>query len=81
MKRTLPAALLFLGTAASAALAADPLLEDARGLFEPIPLVVPAVKGNPVTREKVELGKIRSEALVQRVIELQHLPQPGHGRS
>ena len=58
MKRTLPAALLFLGTAASAALAADPLLEDARGLFEPIPLVVPAVKGNPVTREKVELGKM-----------------------
>ena len=58
MKRTLPGALLFLGTAASAAFAADPLLEDARGIFEPIPLVVPAVKGNPVTREKVELGKM-----------------------
>ncbi len=58
MMRTLHATLLFLGTAASWAFAADPLLEDARGLFEPIPLVVPAVKGNPVTREKVELGKM-----------------------
>ena len=58
MKRTLPGALLFLGTAASAAFAADPLLEDARGIFEPIPLVVPAVQGNPITREKVELGKM-----------------------
>ncbi len=58
MKKTLPAALLFLGTAASAAFAADTLLKDARGIFEPIPLVVPAVKGNPVTREKVELGKM-----------------------
>ncbi len=58
MKKMLPAALLFLGTTASAAFAADPLLEDARGIFEPIPLVAPAVKGNPVTREKVELGKM-----------------------
>ena len=58
MNRTLPAALLFVGTAASAALSADPLLEDARELFDPIPFGVPAVRSNPVTREKVELGKM-----------------------
>jgi cytochrome c peroxidase len=40
------------------ALAADALLEDARGLFKPIPLGVPAAKDNPVTHEKVELGKM-----------------------
>ncbi len=59
MKKAITGALLFLGTAASAALADHfVLLEDARGLFEPLPLVVAAVKGNPITREKVELGKM-----------------------
>ena len=58
MKRTLAAAVLLLGTAASVALAADPLREDARALFEPIPFAIPQVMGNPVTREKVELGKM-----------------------
>ncbi len=58
MKRTILAALLYVGTTASAALAADPLREDARALFEPIPFAIPQVMGNPVTREKVELGKM-----------------------
>lgn len=39
------------------AAAADPLLEQAQSLFKPIPSMVPAVKNNAVTREKVELGK------------------------
>lgn len=40
------------------ALAADELMEEARGIFEAIPSVVPAVKDNAVTHEKVELGKM-----------------------
>ncbi|MCG8359526.1 MAG: cytochrome-c peroxidase [Kiloniellales bacterium] len=51
-------AALLLATLASPALAADPLMEEANELFDPIPLAVPAVKDNPVTREKVELGKM-----------------------
>lgn len=37
---------------------ADELLEEARSYFEPIPSVVPAVRDNAVTHEKVELGKM-----------------------
>ena len=39
---------------------ADELLKQARQYFKPIPAVVPAaaVKDNPVTREKIELGKM-----------------------
>jgi cytochrome c peroxidase len=36
---------------------ADPLLDQAREAFKPIPSVLPAVKGNAVTRDKIELGK------------------------
>nr|WP_210204375.1 cytochrome-c peroxidase [Devosia submarina] len=36
----------------------DELHETAVSLFEPIPSMVPAVAGNPVTREKSELGKM-----------------------
>lgn len=36
----------------------DDLMRAARRTFKPIPPVVPAVKDNPVTREKVELGKM-----------------------
>lgn len=34
------------------------LLEEAKGMFKPIPSVVPAVKDNAVTGEKIELGKM-----------------------
>lgn len=36
----------------------DDLMNAARQTFKPIPSVVPAVKDNPVTHEKVELGKM-----------------------
>lgn len=38
--------------------AEDDLMKAARRTFKPIPSVVPAVKDNPVTHEKVELGKM-----------------------
>lgn len=37
--------------------AEDDLMKAARRTFKPIPLVVPAMKDNPVTHEKVELGR------------------------
>jgi cytochrome c peroxidase len=37
---------------------ADELVEKAQETFKPIPSVVPAVKGNPITHEKIELGKM-----------------------
>ena len=46
---------------ASAALAgvaqADPLRDSALEIFKPLPSTIPAVKDNPVTPEKIELGK------------------------
>ncbi|WP_407181598.1 cytochrome-c peroxidase [Bradyrhizobium sp. STM 3562] len=36
----------------------DDLMSVARQLFKPIPSVVPAVKDNPITHEKIELGKM-----------------------
>jgi len=42
----------------SAAAANDDLMSAARQIFKPIPSIVPAVKDNPVTHEKVELGKV-----------------------
>nr|WP_264603092.1 cytochrome-c peroxidase [Rhodobium gokarnense] len=44
--------------AGSVALADDALLNEAKEYFKPIPSVVPAVKDNAVTHEKVELGKM-----------------------
>lgn len=38
--------------------AEDDLMKAARRTFNPIPSVVPAVKDNPVTHEKIELGKM-----------------------
>jgi cytochrome c peroxidase len=43
-------------TASSAS--ADELMQKAQETFKPIPSLVPAVKGNAVTREKTELGKM-----------------------
>ena len=37
---------------------ADELMQKAQETFKPIPSVVPAVKGNAVTRDKIELGKM-----------------------
>ena len=37
---------------------ADELMQRAQETFKPIPSVVPAVKGNAVTRDKIELGKM-----------------------
>ncbi|MCK1339569.1 cytochrome-c peroxidase [Bradyrhizobium sp. 38] len=42
----------------SGASADDDLMRTARQIFHPIPSIIPAVKDNPVTHEKVELGKI-----------------------
>nr|WP_321462342.1 cytochrome-c peroxidase [uncultured Cohaesibacter sp.] len=58
-KQTLRATLacaVFLA-APSAALSND-LLEEAKDYFTPIPSVVPAVKNNAVTSDKIELGKM-----------------------
>jgi hypothetical protein len=40
------------------AFAADPLRDQAKGLFEPIPETPPALPGEPSTPEKVALGKM-----------------------
>jgi cytochrome c peroxidase len=58
VKKTVGMSALLLGIAASSAFAEDTLMKDARETFKAIPLVLPEVKGNPVTREKVELGKM-----------------------
>ncbi|WP_245285973.1 cytochrome-c peroxidase [Bradyrhizobium sp. WSM1253] len=42
----------------SGANAGDDLMRNAKQIFHPIPSVIPAVKDNPVTHGKVELGKM-----------------------
>lgn len=54
--RTLTLALLAFAVAAPAG-AADDLRAKAQAAFKPLPSTVPAVKDNPVTKEKIELGK------------------------
>lgn len=44
--------------ATSQAFAADELQQRARGLFKPVPAKAPALKGNPASPVKVELGKM-----------------------
>ena len=44
--------------AATSAAAEDDLLKNAQAAFKPIPSVVPSVKDNAVTHEKIELGKL-----------------------
>ncbi|MGB8273960.1 MAG: cytochrome-c peroxidase [Alphaproteobacteria bacterium] len=58
MKKTIGIGALLLVVAASSAFAEDTLMMKAREQFKPIPSVVPAVKDNAVTHEKVELGKL-----------------------
>lgn len=43
---------------AGSAAAADGLMDEAKQYFQPIPASIPAVKGNAVTRQKIELGKM-----------------------
>jgi cytochrome c peroxidase len=57
--KTLLLASIMLALASLPALADDSaLLKDATARFKPIPSMVPAVKDNAVTREKIELGKM-----------------------
>jgi cytochrome c peroxidase len=59
MKRLiLCAASLAVFMGATLSLRADDLMQAAQRTFKPIPSAVPAVKGNAVTPEKVELGKM-----------------------
>ena len=59
MKRlVLYAASLVVFMSATLPVRADDLMQAAQQSFKPIPSAVPAVKGNAVTREKVELGKM-----------------------
>ena len=53
---TIASLLAFLVT--GPAFAADPLRDQAKGLFEPIPETPPALPGEPSTPEKVALGKM-----------------------
>jgi cytochrome c peroxidase len=43
---------------ASAPASADELMQRAQQTFKPIPTTLPVVKGNTVTPEKIELGKM-----------------------
>lgn len=43
----------------SQATADDELMSATRQIFKAIPSVIPVVKDNPVTREKVEIGKMQ----------------------
>lgn len=54
--RVFVAFLVPLTTGATAA--ADPLRDEVKGQFEPIPSTPPALPGNPATPEKVALGKM-----------------------
>ena len=59
MRRKIVAALAAaLVIAATSAAAEDDLLKNAQAAFKPIPSVVPSVKDNAVTHEKIELGKL-----------------------
>jgi Cytochrome c peroxidase len=55
MRKLAFAAAAFMLVAAPAS--ADDLLKEAQDLFKPIPSIVPAVKDNAITHDKIELGK------------------------
>ena len=62
MRTALLASALCLGLGVVSAVVAqqpdDELHRTARDFFQPIPSMVPSVQGNPVTREKVDLGRM-----------------------
>ena len=55
MTRLLP--ILLVTTALGGAVQADALRETALEIFKPLPSTIPAVANNPITPEKIELGK------------------------
>lgn len=58
MRRFLLAATVLVLASVTASADDQTLLKQAQNFFKPIPSIVPAVKDNAVTREKVELGKM-----------------------
>ncbi len=50
-------ATLLLSTALASTVAANELRETVREYFEPLPSTIPSVKDNPITPEKIDLGK------------------------
>jgi len=56
--RFLLATLSVFALSVSAAHAESDLLKDARDYFEPVPHAVPSLPDNPVTQEKIELGRM-----------------------
>lgn len=59
MRRSMLIVASVLGAALLAAppLLADELREKAADVFKPLPSTIPAIKDNPITKEKIELGK------------------------
>jgi cytochrome c peroxidase len=55
---TVVIAVIFLGVCASFAAEPDPVMQQAQAVFKPIPAAPPELKSNPVTPEKIELGKM-----------------------
>ncbi|NOY53600.1 MAG: cytochrome-c peroxidase [Deltaproteobacteria bacterium] len=58
MKRILTVVLLLLLTCSVPGWGSDNLMKRAQTLFKPIPTTVPVLKKNPITPEKVKLGRI-----------------------
>ena len=58
MRRSLCASMLAIAALTTSALAADPLRDQAKELFQPIPSEAPALPGNAATPEKVALGRM-----------------------
>ena len=91
MRMVLGGALTAILVLAAAPGSADDLMKKAQENFTPIPSVVPAVKDNAVTHEKVELGKLlffdprlsasRSSAATRVTISLQAVSTLGRRRS
>ena len=57
-KISLALAAAVVAAAMGSACAEDALMKQAQEVFKPIPSIVPAVKDNAVTHEKVDLGKL-----------------------
>ncbi|MFP7754429.1 cytochrome-c peroxidase [Thermodesulfobacteriota bacterium B35] len=58
MKKIITAAVLAMGLAAAPAFGGNSVMKEAQQNFKPIPFGVPELPGNPVTVEKIELGKM-----------------------
>jgi len=58
MKKGVIFSVLVFVLAASLGFAQSSLMEQANEYFEPVPMGVPELDGNPVTYDKIELGKM-----------------------